>query len=200
MSITQALAEIKLLGKRIQSALNDVEWLAVSTKTRPVDVDRLKKAAQGTEQSYLDLVKRRSVLKQAIVQSNAKTVVKVGEWTGTIAEAIEKKNSIEYQRQLLESMRSAYVRITDEYKREQDAAQTRLDRLLASELGKDVRTNPETIAALNATFKENNRVDLVDPLHLSERIKALEAEIDSFTTNVDWVLSESNGRTIIENV
>ncbi len=198
ISITHALAEIKLLGKRIQSALNDAEWMAVSTKTRPVDVDRLKRNAQSTEQSYLDLVKRRNLLKQAIVQSNATTVVKIGDWEGTIAEAIEKKTSIAYQRELLESMRSAYVRVTDEYKREQDASQTRLDRLLASELGKDVRTNPETIAALTTTFKENNKVDLVDPLHLSERIKALESEIDSFTTNVDWVLAESNGRTMIE--
>lgn len=197
ISITQALAEIKLLGKRIQSALTDAEWIAVSTKTRPVDVERLKKTAQATEQSYLDLVKRRSLLKQAVVQSNATTVVKIGDWSGTVAEAIEKKISIEYQQELMRSMRSAYVRMTEEHKREQDAAQARLDKLLSSELGKDVRTNPETIAALSATFKENNKVDLVDPLHLSERIKSLEAEIDSFTTNVDWVLSESNGRTMI---
>jgi hypothetical protein len=197
ISITQALAEIKLLGKRIQSTLNDAEWMAVSTKTRPVDVERLKKTAQATEQSYLDLVKRRSLLKQAVVQSNATTVVKIGEWSGTVAEAIEKKSSIAYQQDLLESMRKAFVRVTEEYNREQDASQSRLDRLLSSELGKDVRTNPETIAALTTTFKDNNKVDLIDPLHLSERIKSLEAEIDSFTTNVDWVLAESNGRSMI---
>jgi hypothetical protein len=197
ISITQALAEIKLLGKRIHSALNDAEWMAVSTKTRPVDVERLKKTAQSTEQSYLDLVKRRSLLKQAVVQSNATTTVKIGEWSGTVAEAIEKKCSIAYQQDLLESMRVAYVAAMEEYKREQDASQARLDRLLASELGKDVRTNPETIAALTTTFKETNKVDLIDPLHLSDRIKSLEAEIDSFTTNVDWVLAESNGRTMI---
>jgi len=197
ISITQALAEVKLLGKRIQSAMNDVEWIAVSTKARPVDVERLKKSAQSTEQSYLDLVKRRSLLKQAVVQSNATTTVKIGEWSGTVAEAIEKKTSIEYQQDLLRSMRTAYVRATEEFKREQEASQTRLDRLLASELGKDVRTNPETIVALTSTFTENNKVELADPFRLGERIKSLEAEIDTFTTNVDWVLAESNGRTMI---
>jgi hypothetical protein len=29
-------------------------------------------------------------------------------------------------------------------------------------------------------------------------VKVLEEEIDSFETNVDWVLSEANGRTMIE--
>lgn len=198
ISVTQALAELKLLDKRIRAALRDVEWIAVSTKTRPVDGERLRKAAAATEQSYLDLIKRRDLLKQAIVQSNATTHVKIGAWTATVAEAIERKSSIQYKIELLESMRTAFLRASEEHKREQDAALSRLDRLLSSELGKDVRTNPETIASLTSTFKENNRVDLVDPLYLADHIKRLEEEIDTFTTNVDWVLSESNGRTLID--
>lgn len=198
ISITQALAEIKLLGKRIDSALDGTEWIAVATKSHPVDSDRLKTKAQAAEQSYTALVNRRQALKAAIVQSNAETFVRIGTASMSVAEAIERKTSIAYQQRLLDSMRSAHYAATQTYRSEQESVQTRLDRLLATELGKDVRTNPETIQALTTTFKENNRVDLVDPLHLADRIKALEEEVETFTTNVDWVLAESNGRTMIE--
>jgi len=40
-------------------------------------------------------------------------------------------------------------------------------------------------------------VELVDPLDLVKMAKELSDEIDSFETNVDWVLSEANGKTMI---
>jgi hypothetical protein len=61
-----------------------------------------------------------------------------------------------------------------------------------------VKTNPETITALTTSFRDNNKVELVDPLDLSAKIVSLEEELDSFETNVDWVLSESNAVTRIE--
>jgi hypothetical protein len=69
---------------------------------------------------------------------------------------------------------------------------------LQSELGKDVKTNPETITSLTNSFRENNKVELVDPLDLGAKVSSLEEELDAFETNVDWVLSESNGKTVIE--
>lgn len=197
ISVTQALAELKLINKRLDKALSGVEWIAVSTSLHPVDAERIRKNAQSAEQSYMDLIKRRDSLKRAVVQSNAVTRVKIGEWEGTVAEAVERKTSIAYKTALLTEYKYAYNNAEEEMKNARAAAQARLDRLLSSELGKDVRTNPETIAALTTTFNTNNKVELVDPLGLSGKIKALESEIDTFTTNVDWVLSESNGRTMI---
>lgn len=197
ISVTQALAELKLINKRLDKALSGVEWIAVSTSLHPVDVERIRKNAQSAEQSYMDLIKRRDSLKRAVVQSNAVTHVKIGDWEGTVAEAVERKTSIAYKTALLDEYKHAYNIAEEEMKNARAAAQARLDRLLSSELGKDVRTNPETIAALTTTFNTNNKVELVDPLGLSGKIKALESEIDTFTTNVDWVLSESNGRTMI---
>jgi hypothetical protein len=51
---------------------------------------------------------------------------------------------------------------------------------------------------LTNSFRENNKVELVDPLDLSVKVAALEEELDAFETNVDWVLSESNAVTKIE--
>jgi hypothetical protein len=40
-------------------------------------------------------------------------------------------------------------------------------------------------------------MEVVDPLGLAEQIKKLERHIKDFETQVDWVLSESNGKTLI---
>jgi hypothetical protein len=95
-------------------------------------------------------------------------------------------------------MRSQLLTARDQFKDQQESVDVRLEKLLHSELGKDVKTSPETITALTNSFRENNKVELVDPLDLSERTRELEEEIESFETNVDWVLSETNGKTLIE--
>ncbi len=197
MSITQALAELKLLDKRLNKALDNVTWAQVKTKSNPVDTEKFTRTVQADFQSFTDLSKRRDAIKRAVVTSNATTRVKIGTWEGTVAEAIEYKTSIFYKRRLLEVMKSQLYNAKEQFKYQQEAVDTRLEKLLHSELGKDVKTSPETITALTNTFRENNKVELVDPLDLGTRTRDLEEEIESFETNVDWVLSETNGKTQI---
>ena len=197
ISITQALAELKLLDKRINKALDNVTWADIKTKAYPVDTETFAKNARAQYQSFMDLVKRRDTIKRAVVRANATTRVKVGTWEGTVAEAIEYKTSINYKRILLNTMREQLLTAKQQFKEQQEAVDGRLEKLLHSELGKDVKTSPETITALTNSFRENNKVELVDPLNLSERTRELEEEIEEFETNVDWVLSETNGKTMI---
>jgi uncharacterized FlaG/YvyC family protein len=143
------------------------------------------------------LVARRDAIKRAIVLSNASTEVTIGSWKGTVAEAIEHKASIAYKKELLEMMRSNLRDAQRDFEDKTQETTSRLDRLLQSELGKDVRTNPETIQAITASFRANNPVTLVDPIDLTGKVKVLEEEVEAFETNVDWVLSEANGRTVI---
>ena len=49
----------------------------------------------------MDLISRRNKIKSAIIMSNAKTVVEVAGKQMTVAEAIDKKSSIEYEKELL---------------------------------------------------------------------------------------------------
>ena len=197
MSVTQGLAELKLLDKRINKGLGYVEWAVVRTKTNKVDEAELKKTSLSEYQSYTDLVKHRDTIKRAIVLSNAQAKVTIGKWVGTVAEAIEHKGSIAYKKKLLEKIKHNLATVNVEYKQATLALNNRLDALLGSELGKDIKTNPETIAALTATFMEKNKVEIVDPLGLMKMSRDLEDEIDSFESNVDWVLSEANGKAMI---
>jgi len=198
ISITQALPELKLLEKRIEKLDYDIaNWCKVSHNGAPVDKDKHKKETESQLQSYMDLITRRNTIKRAIILSNAQTKVKIGSFEGTVAEAIEYKMSISMKRGLLLNMKDCIQTKRDEYERLKGQVDARLERLLQSELGKDVKTNPETITALTNSFRDNNKVEFIDPLDLSAKIATLEEEIDSFETNVNWVLSESNAVTMI---
>lgn len=199
MSVTQALPELKLLDKRIEKVTETIEgWCKVSHNGAPVEKEKHKKETEANLQSFMDLVKRRDAIKRAIILSNARTKVKIGSFEGTVAEAIEYKFSIRMKRTLLSNMKDCLQAKRLEYEQQKANVDSRLERLLQSELGKDVKTNPETITALTNSFRENNKVELVDPLDLAAKIQTLEEELDSFETNVDWVLSESNAVTQIE--
>ena len=199
MSVTQALPELKLLEKRIDKVMDSIQdWCKVSHNGAPVDKEKHKKETDAQLQSFMDLVKRRDTIKRAIILSNAQTKVKIGQFEGTVAEAIEYKKSIQFKRSLLEGMKSCLTTKREEYERMKGQVDSRLERLLQSELGKDVKTNPETISALTTSFRENNKVELVDPLDLAVKIQSLEDELDAFETNVDWVLSQANATTLIQ--
>lgn len=199
MSVTQALPELKLLDKRLEKVTETIQgWCRVSHNGAPVDKDKHKKETEANLQSFMDLLKRRDAIKRAIILSNAKTPVKIGSFEGTVAEAIEYKYSIRVKRDLLSNMKETLQAKRLEYEQQKANVDSRLERLLQSELGKDVKTNPETITALTNSFRENNKVELVDPLDLAARISSLEEELDSFETNVDWVLSQANATTFIE--
>lgn len=199
MSITQALPELKLLEKRISKSSSTIStWCKVAHNGAPIDKDKHKRETESYLQSFNDLMKRRDAIKRAIILSNAVIKVKIGSWDGTVAEAIEYKSSIRMKRDMLDEMKSCLQLKRAEYEQMKAMVDARLERLLQSELGKDVKTNPETITALTNSFRENNKVELVDPLDMATMISTLEEELDAFETNVDWVLSESNGRTIID--
>jgi hypothetical protein len=196
MSIAQALVELKLLKSRIGKCEN-TEFIAVKTKTKTIDVAEFSKTAKASLQSFKDLLIRYNTIRSKVVVSNATTRVTVAGTDYTVAEAVERKRSIEMEKDMLNALRSQFKRATNDVEAHQKTQQERLDKLLLQELGKDSKTNVEVVDALTESFLKNNKADLIDPLGLQEVINAMDKSIQDFESNVDWVLSESNGRTVI---
>lgn len=197
MSITQALAELKLLRKRFDGVLDDAKFITLKTKTRPVDAEKFSRSAQGSFQSFRDLLDRYNRIKAAIVVSNATARVKVGGRDYSVAEAVERKRSIDTERRCLALMQQQWQQVQREYEHHNQTQQERLDKLVLQELGKDNKTSVEVVQNLTEAFWKNNKAEVVDPLGLEQRIKDYSKDIEEFELNVDWVLSEANGRVMI---
>ena len=197
MSITQALAELKLLRTRLDSCICNAKSVTLKTKTRAVDVDEFSRGARSSFQSFRDLLNRYNRIKAAIVASNATARVSVAGREYTIAEAVERKRSLETEKEMLRVMKNQWEDVSESAANHQAAQQERLDKLLLQELGKDSKTSVEVVQALTDSFLKNNKAEVIDPLGLEARIGEMTRELEEFETNVDWVLSESNGRITI---
>jgi hypothetical protein len=197
ISVSQALAELKLLRKRIQTATNKSTLIVLKKKRDLLDVGRFSTEAQASYQSYKDLLARYNAIKAAIVQSNASTTVSIAGTSYTVADAVERKKTIALEKDMLSKMQHQFEMVNHEYTTHASAENVRVERLIQTELGKDAKTNVEVITQLSETFLAQNKAEIVDPLNLAKEIAALNKSIEDFETKVDWVLSESNGKTTI---
>ena len=98
ISVSQALAELKLLRKRIQNATKDSVFTVVKKKRDLLDAAKFSVEAMASYQSYKDLLARYNAIKAAIVLSNAATKVSIAGIEYTVADAVERKKTIEMEK------------------------------------------------------------------------------------------------------
>lgn len=204
ISITEALNELKLYDSKINKAVSNSTFVGAakksSSKVGIVSKDTFTDRAKASYQSVSDLIANRNALKSAIVKSNAITEVQVDGKTMTVAEAIERKNSIDYDKQLLEVMQRQYVNASDAVLRENVKVDRKIDELLTALIGKDTdkKISKEDQEAVETPYRNKNEYELVDPLNIYDKIQKLESDIDGFESSVDIALSVINATTFIE--
>lgn len=190
ITITRALVELKTLDARIKKAREGSVFI-----TYQVRGNAKAELTPSNLQKVNDLMDYRKRLKGAIVQSNAKTQVNIDGETYSVAEAIERKNSIDYDRQLLAVMRQQWANAVNLVERHNINVQKKLDRLLEVEFGKDVKSNVENMERISESYLSNNKAELVDTMDLKNKMDRLENSIMNFEKEVDLALSESNATT-----
>lgn len=204
ISITEALNELKLYDAKINKAIKSTNYIGAAKKsTNLIGVqtkETFNKNAKAGYQSVIDLIGNRNKLKSAIVKSNAVTEVIINEKVMTVAEAIERKNSIQFEIDLLNTLKSQYSTSSNTVLTENRKVDAQIDKLLETFTGKDTdkKITKEDQAAITEPYREKNEFELVDPLGLYDKIQALDADIDGFNSNVNTALVLSNATTFIE--
>ena len=132
------------------------------------------------------------------MKSNATTKVTIGSKEMLVIDAIEMKETIKYKQAFLQQLKSQQQNIRYTIQSTNENVQARLDKLLEANFGKESKTKSDEMEAIAKPFLERNEAKLEDPLNLDNLIESLSQEILEFTSNVDYVLSESNALTQIE--
>lgn len=197
LTITRALAELKLLSKRIDRKIRNGTYVSWSTKNNRRKDDPVNDA-RSHYQSVVDLIGYRNRLKSKVVESNATTNVKIAGQTYTVADAIERKQSIANEKLLLQTLKQQRLSAKQQVDLHNQKERGHLQELLKANFGRDTsKLDPESTKQMEATFWENNKASLIDPLNLDDEIEKLETSIEDFESEVDFVLSESNSQTHI---
>jgi hypothetical protein len=204
MNVHKALAELKMLDKRIGSAIQAGGFVTANkhsnTKISGIDIKEYVDDMAKRYQKTTDLIARRNAIKRAVVQSNAVTTVTIGGVVYTVAEAIDMKNhGVEYR-----------LALKDKMVREYSVAKATADQANGSELSRraddyirtmvgntDVKGMTEEVRRMRDDFIKAQTTELVDPIGVLKEIEVMNDEINTFLTNVDACLSVSNATTEI---
>lgn len=201
MTITRALAEIKALDARIQNAVSQ-NFVATRKQSQQlvngVKVDELENQFKANHQSATDLIKRRHEIKRKIIKSNAVTEVEIGKVSMTVAEAIDLKNTINLEQQLLNAMKSQYAKQLQTIEISNRNVDNQAEQEANNNFGSKQKADANDYSKFVSDFKERNTVVLVDGFDIKTQIETLQDYISTFEMEVDFVLSESNALTKIE--
>lgn len=204
ISITEALCELKLYDSKITKAVTNAKYIGATKKSSDkvgvIKRDTFEANAKSGYQSVTDLISNRNKLKSAIVQSNAITEVEVAGNKMTVAEAIERKSSIEYDETLLIELKRQYATATDTVLKENKKVDTQVDKMLETFMGKDSdkKIGKDDQDSIVEPYRIKNEFELVDPLDLLTEIQKLENDIEEFKANIDICLTLSNSTIFIE--
>lgn len=204
ISITEALNELKLYDSKIRKAISNASFCGAAKKSSDkvgvIKKENFEERAKASYQSVTDLIANRNALKSAIVKSNAETMITVDGKTMTRAEGIERKNSIEYEEELLNEMKSQYASAIATVGKENKKVDNKVDELIATLVGKDTskQLSKEDQEAVEKPYRSKNEFEFIDPIGIFDKMTALEDDIDGFKSNIDSQLVLSNATSFIE--
>lgn len=204
MTVHKALSELKLLDSRIEKAIAEGVYCVANKhsndKIGGVPLDDYIKIMQGGYDKATDFINRQTAIKRAVTLSNATTKVEISGVEYTRAEAIWMKNhGMEFYKALMDAMQKHYEKAQMKINLENGSdLEERAEQYVTAIYGqKEGKTNTADIEKVKADFLKSNQYELVDPLHVLDKIEDLEKKINDFMAEVDSALSVSNALTEI---
>lgn len=195
-TVTRGLSELKTIKKRLAKLVQETTFM--STKVAGQAWRDHIHETQAKWQAIGDLLSRYERLKFAIIMSNAQTKVTINGRTYTVAEAIAMKEVLQQKRAVLDRLRYVRNEVDFEVHQHDFNVREKLDRLLELNFKGDRKTSESDIKTISEAYLKNNAIAVVDPLKVDQQIVLLDQEIDHFTREVDFALSESNALTQLQ--
>lgn len=202
LTLTKALVELKLLTKRIEKKVQALDPVAVKKgfkfEASVKSQNDFERNAKADWQSINDLIARRRKIKTALVMANSATEVEVAGEKMTIAEAIERKNMLDVERDIAKQMRRKLISAQEKVDGHNREMESKLMKLLEATYAKrDSQLSKEDYDRIAKPFNESNEAKIIDPLNCEKTVQQMEDKIERFFAEVDVCLSIANATTTI---
>lgn len=203
MTIHRALSELKLIDAKIEKQIAEIVPVGIYQKGKLISGYMMESEFSAAAQSRFDsvnaLILRKTAIKSAIVQANGVTKVTVAGKQMTIADAINFKAVVKFQKALVEKLKAGHRAALAELNKHNANVELNVQKILEVTFGKDnVKADPKDMEAVRKPYIEANEFHLFDPIKIATTVEKMEKEVSEFEAEVDAVLSEINAVTIIE--
>lgn len=203
MTVHAALCELKMLPKRIEKTIEELNPIAVkenqAVKVNGMKADEFEKQAKAAETKVLDLIRRQNAIKGAINTYNATATIIMDGTEYTIASAVWlMQYGMVNKKRLLEHYERAYSKASKTLKSKNGEELAKAaERAAELSVGNRDSVNGEEFLETIKKYKERHQMEFVDPLKLLKRIETLRDEIESFESQVDAKIQTKNAMTEI---
>lgn len=202
-SINKCLIELKTIDSRIDKMIQNAIFVGMmknsSTKEHKTALseNEFNVNVNSTFQSILDLMQRKNSIKQAVVDSNARTMITVAGKEMSVASAIERKKSIELDKMLLNRLKKQYHSTIENLNYKNEDMEDSLEKQITAMLGSDNK-NTDASISFSKSYRETNGWRIIDPLKCINIIETLEKDITDFESEIDCEITTSNAITMVE--
>lgn len=203
MTLHRALAEIKLIEKRINKLIHNSVFVSVVENGKApqgfTSAEDFVKQASANHDSVTDLIKRRDTIKAALIKANAEHKVEIVGRTMTLAEAIYLRDKgLEEHQELLEKLRRQRTNAAITMEAMAATLRERTERHVKEWFSNTERPTAAEIAEVTEQFEKRYEVKLLDPIDIDAKISEMDHFIDGFRNEVHFILGEANNSVKID--
>jgi len=214
MLVTQALDERDLLVKKISDKIAKASFVdTIKPNEDKVYGKRIEKGiyikeAEAAYQQIMDLIERYQRIDAAIVDSNAKTMIKTSYGSFTVAGAISlrgrirKNNSYniaaDFEGKLRDKLYDEYNERVRFCNHKNSELKNTAEDMRLSILGRDAKVKDDKPLGVVDAYVKENTTELVDPLDVKNKIDMLDEKRNALLAELDTQIKVSNATTFIE--
>lgn len=199
ISITRALAEVKLIESKLQKSINicDVE-IANKLYINPhLNTDELVKSAKANIQSVKDLYDRRTQIKKSIAKANVDNTITVNGTQMSLIEAIDFKNSHKLLLSQYNNWLTQFITAQKKVDDIDDKIETEVSNKVEASYGSNQQTSKNIVNELTEQYKKLWGANIVSGINKLE-LESMIQQLTQTVSEIDMCLSEANASIVID--
>lgn len=214
MLVTQALDQRDLLVKKICDKIYKASFTETKKHNEEKVMERritqkeFEKEARSSYQQIMDLIHWYDKVDQAILRSNASTMIETSYGTMSIAHALALRSRLKcnnsydsdsnFEGNLIIKLQEELDKKIQIMEQKNKGLQNTAETMRLSILGKDTKTKDETPLKVVETYVKENTTELIDPLNVRKKIEELSEKREMILNELDTKIKVSNATTFVE--
>ena len=214
MLVTQALDQRDLLVKKICDKIRKASFTETKKHNeekvmeRRVTQKEFEKEARSSYQQIIDLIHWYDKVDQAILHSNAETIIETSYGTMSIANALALRSRLNcsnaydsdsnFEGNLMMKLQEELNEKIRVMEQKNKGLQNTAETMRLSILGKDTKTKDETPLKVVDVYVQENTTELIDPLNVRKKIDELNERRETILNELDTKIKVSNATTFVE--
>lgn len=214
MLVTQALDQRDLLVKKICDKICKASFTETKKHNeekvmeRRVTQKEFEKEARSSYQQIIDLIHWYDKVDQAILRSNAETIIETSYGAMSIANALALRSRLNcsnaydsdsnFEGNLMMKLQEELNEKIRVMEQKNKGLQNTAETMRLSILGKDTKTKDETPLKVVDVYVQENTTELIDPLNVRKKIDELNERRETILNELDTKIKVSNATTFVE--